>query len=315
MSPARWRWVSIAVLAVAVAAIGWALRDAGPAVRQLWQRPGGGWLLGAAVLAAGAGTLLLMGAWRAVLAGVGAPLDLPATVRIFFGALLGARVAGALGSAGASLQLGRSAGVPVRSMLTGYLVNAVVVVLSGAVIGALAAPHLLGADLVLLLAPLAVSAVFLLRPELIIALANRAARLLRREPVATASPAALRLAFLRANCAWLVGSLHLWLIAVVLGAPPAASLPICVGSFALATVAGTVAVVVPDGAGVRELVAMGALATVLPLPHAGLAVLVSRVCCVTGDMLAACGMLLLTRSSYWISDHARSPRPPDQGAP
>ncbi len=290
------RWALAAFLLAAAVVIGFGLRGAGPALEQLWRRPGGAWLLAGAVLVAGAGTLLLMGTWRAVLAGLGSPLDLRASAQIYFGALLGARVAGAVGSAGASVHLGRNAGLPVRFMLTGYLVNAVVVVLSGAVVGSLAAPHLLGGQLAVLAAPLAVTAIIVARPELIILMANRAARLLRRETVvAQAEPAALRRAFLRAGLAWLVGSLHLWLIVVLLGAPPAESLPICVGSFALATVAGTVAVVVPDGAGVRELVAMGALATLIPLPYAGVAVLVSRACCMAGDLLAGGGMLLVAR--------------------
>ncbi len=48
--------------------------------------------------------------------------------------------------------------------------------------------------------------------------------------------------------------LHLWVIAVLLGAPPLLSLPVCVGGFALATVAGSLAFVLPDGWGARELV-------------------------------------------------------------
>lgn len=295
MSRAR-RLLPIAVVVVAIVVMGYALRGAGPAIRTLWDRPGAGWMLGGAVLVAGAGTTLLLGVWRAVLAGLGSPIAFRTSVRIYFGAMIGARVAGAVGSAGASVQLGRMAGIPVPSILSGYLVNAVVVVLSGAVVGLLATPGLLGARPVLLVVPVVAGAVVVAWPRLIIAAVHRAVKVLRRGPTTVdASPPALRRAFLTAGFAWLVGSLHLWFIVLVLGAPPAESLPISVGSFALATVAGTVAVFVPDGAGVREVVAMGALATLIPLPYAGLAVLVSRTCCVAGDLLAAGCMLLLAR--------------------
>ncbi|OON32009.1 hypothetical protein BSA16_07950, partial [Micromonospora sp. Rc5] len=66
-----------------------------------------------------------------------------------------------------------------------------------------------------------------------------------------------------------------------------------VGAFALATTAGTFAIFVPDGAGVREVLVVAALSTVLPLPAAVTAAVASRVLSTLAEVLTA-GLALLT---------------------
>ncbi|GAA2837427.1 hypothetical protein GCM10020220_027940 [Nonomuraea rubra] len=56
--------------------------------------------------------------------------------------------------------------------------------------------------------------------------------------------------------------LHLWPLAIAMGAPPSRSLLLCVGAFTLATSIGIAAVFIPDGIGVREAVLTATLSVV-----------------------------------------------------
>jgi hypothetical protein len=78
-----------------------------------------------------------------------------------------------------------------------------------------------------------------------------------------------------------------WLLARDLGAEGSAVLPLAVGAFALASVAGLLALPVPAGAVVREAVLVVALSPVLPIGSALLLALVSRVLLTVGDLAAA----------------------------
>ncbi|MCD9902120.1 hypothetical protein LUR56_23845 [Streptomyces sp. MT29] len=123
-------------------------------------------------------------------------------------------------------------------------------------------------------------------------------RLARRPAQAAASsPRALRSSIGWACASWAVSGLHLWAIAVLLGAPPLLSLPVCVGGFALATVAGSLAFVLPDGWGARELVLLGPLSAVMPLSAAAAAVIASRLVCMVGEVAATGGALLWARAA------------------
>ncbi|HEX6472238.1 MAG TPA: lysylphosphatidylglycerol synthase domain-containing protein [Streptosporangiaceae bacterium] len=301
---------ALAAAFLGAAAIGMAgvLRGHARETIDLFSRSGAPLYLVPAVAASTAGLLFAMDAWRSLLAALGSPLGFRTGARIFFVSLLGSYVPGPMLGAAANVHLGRRAGVPVRRMVAAYLLNAVIVTLSAATVGLLAAPHILGTR-ALWLAPLPVVAVAVAcRPDFIIAIANRAARLLRRDPVAErAAPAGLRAAVWKDTAGWLIGGVHLWLIAVVLGARPAAALPVCVGAFALATAAGTAVLVLPDGAGVRELVATAALATVLPWPQAAAAALASRACVVVAEALALSGVLLLGRRTAENGSDGRNP--------
>jgi uncharacterized membrane protein YbhN (UPF0104 family) len=130
-------------------------------------------------------------------------------------------------------------------------------------------------------------AVTIVRPDLVNVAAARAARLLRRPAPGAVSGRQVRRATVAQALSWLFAGVHLWLLAVALGAPAAAALPLCLGAFSLATVAGLAAVVIPEGIGVREVVLMAALTTVLPLPSATLAVLASRLVFTLGEVVTA----------------------------
>jgi hypothetical protein len=94
----------------------------------------------------------------------------------------------------------------------------------------------------------------------------------------------VRRAIAAQSLSWLVSGHHLWLLAVVAGAPPGRSYLICVAGFAVATVAGILVMVAPDGIGVREAVLMVGLASVMPLPVATTVVLASRLVTALSDV-------------------------------
>ncbi len=302
--PAGWRrtrvllrrTVVLVLVGAAVYGVGSGLRGHGGELLRLALRPGALPWLGGAVLVSVAGLLIGARAWRHVVACLGSELPPALGLRIFSAALLGKYLPGPLWSAMATVQLGRAAGIPASRMVGAFLLNSVVVLITAGVAALLAAPRFLGAG-AFWLAPVALAgAAVFARPALIAELAALAAKVVRRPAVRlVVRPARLRRALLLELLSWLVSGLHLWLIARVLGVSGAAALPVCVGGFALATACGALALFAPDGAGVRELVLTGALATVMTLPQAAAATLASRICCSVTELLGTTVVLIATR--------------------
>ena len=93
---------------------------------------------------------------------------------------------------------------------------------------------------------------------------------------------------------WLISGVHLWLLAIAMSAPPARALPLCVGAFAVATVVGLLAVVMPNGIGVREAVLLAALTAVLPVPSAAVVALASRLVSTVSEVVLGGAALAVT---------------------
>lgn len=265
------------------------------------QRPG--FFAAFAVLAFGAnaaGLVATMVSWRATLAGVGENVPAPAAARIFYFGQFVKYVPGKVLGLMLSVQMGRGIGVPAARMGAAWLLALVISLLTGATVGTLAGPAVLGAGAAWLLpAALPVVAV-LVRPALVGTAAALVARLRRQPAVPTAlSGSAIRRAVLAQLVAWLVGGVHLWLLAVAMGASPVRSLPLCVGAFGLGAVAGVLAVFAPDGIGVREVVVTAALSVTLPLPVATVVVLVSRVVVALSELTTSAAGLLVTQALRW----------------
>ena len=136
----------------------------------------------------------------------------------------------------------------------------------------------------------------LLVPRVLNQLLNRGLRLLRRPPLDEpfagrdmARGVAWTLLF------WVVFGLHVWLLAVGLGADPWETLPVAIGGFAVAFSIGPLLVVLPAGAGVREAVLVVLLAGVLTTSEATAVALTSRGLLMATDGLLALGTGLLMR--------------------
>ncbi|WP_083802319.1 lysylphosphatidylglycerol synthase transmembrane domain-containing protein [Micromonospora sp. ATCC 39149] len=273
-----------------------------------------GWLL-AALLVTGVGLLCGMRAWTLTLASVGAVVPPRTGVRMFFVGFLGKFVPGRVWGLLAQLRLGDAAGVSRGRMAGTYLVNLVVVLLTGGAVGLLVAPAVLGTGtgLAWLLLPVALLVVLAIRPRVLDLLVRLAARVARRpRPAPLHRPAEVRHAIAWQSLSWVLSGVHLWIVAVLLGADAGAALPAAVGAFALATTAGTVALFVPDGAGVREVLVVAALSTVLPLPAAVTAAVASRVLSTLAEALTA-GLALLAVAASERLATSGNPATPSAG--
>jgi hypothetical protein len=310
------------LLVITAVAVAWTLRnmDWSAAAVAARDRPpafvvaviGGGLATSAAAL------LLAMTAWRGMLIGVGAPVGVVAAARIYFVGVFARFVPGKVLGFVTSVQMGRSIGITPGRIVSAWLLALAVLVQTGMTVGLLAAPATLGGSagwLALAILPLAVTMV---RPDLVNVVVARVARLLRRPAPGAVRGRPIRLATVAQTLSWLLAGVHLWLLAIALGAPPAASLPLCLGAFSLANVAGLAAVVIPEGIGVREVVLMATLSTVMPLPAATVAVLVSRLVFTVGEVVTAgVGLLaaeILRRRAAGRRAPEENPRGPEPAA-
>ncbi|MGI8535972.1 MAG: lysylphosphatidylglycerol synthase domain-containing protein [Mycobacteriales bacterium] len=267
----------------------WSLAGQAGAVRAAGRDLSAGYVAAAAVatLASLAVSLLT---WRGTLAGVGVQLPVRPAAQVFFVGQLGKYLPGSVWSVMAQMELGVAHGLSRTSVGTASLLALAVGVPGALVIGLLAVPALLSAGtgayaLVFLVLPLAVVALW---PPVLNALLARALRLLRRPPltVRLTGRVITRVALLSGLANVLLGG-QAALLALDLGARGPSVLPVAIGAFTLANVAGLLALPVPAGAGVREVVLVAGLSPVLPLPTAVVLALASRALLTAADLAVA----------------------------
>jgi len=287
----RWGFLVLALaLAVyAVVAVRDDLADAAAALP-------GARIAGAALLAvAFVGCTLL--SWRALLTDLGSRLDPRAAVAVFGISQLGKYVPGGVWNVVAAAEVGADHGVPRRRTMTATAVATGVGVVSGAVVGVIALPFVAAEALddwawALWLLP---AVVVLLLPPVLNRLLAAALRLARRPALEhPLSWGGLGAAAGWAAAGWVLAGVQVWLLATGLGmASDVRTLALAVGGYALAWMVGFLVVVVPAGAGARELVLLAVLTGVLPHAEVLLVVLVSRVLVTLADLFfAGLGALL-----------------------
>ncbi|MGW0643838.1 lysylphosphatidylglycerol synthase domain-containing protein [Streptomyces badius] len=301
--PSRWARVlrpaaALVLVAATCFAVGGSLRAAGTELADAAGRPGGALLLSAAVAANAAGLVLSMLSWRVLVVDGGSPARTSDTARIFFIGVIAKFVPGRIWGVLAHVQLGKAVGITPERMIAAFGLGLVIGMTTGATAGLLVAPAVFGAGAWVFAPLVLVAAAAVARPGWVGRLVAWTMRLTRRSAgAADSSPRALRLSIGWACASWAVSGLHLWVIAVLLGAPPLLSLPVCVGGFALATVAGSLAFVLPDGWGARELVLLAPLGAVMPLSAATAAVIASRLVCVLSEVAVTGAALAWARAA------------------
>jgi len=256
-------------------------------------------VLAGAFVAVLAGLFGNMLSWRALLAGLGSPLPLPASLRVFFLGQLGKYLPGSVWPLLAQMELAREHGVPRSRGGTVGLITVAISLLAALVLAALTLPLTSGAVLssygwAFLAVP--VVAVLLL-PPVVNRLLARMLRLARRPGLERPLPGrAVAVSLGWATLSWLCYGVHVALLAGNLGATQGgALLPLAVGGFALAWTVGFLVVLAPAGAGVREGVLVLVLAPVLDAPRALLVALASRLLMSLGDLTWAGGAAVLAR--------------------
>ncbi|MGI8678800.1 MAG: lysylphosphatidylglycerol synthase domain-containing protein [Jatrophihabitans sp.] len=242
------------------------------------------------LLAAFAGTATSLLAWRALLADEGHRLAPVAAGRIFLVGQLGKYLPGSIWSVVLQMELAKREGVPRGRAFTTSLAWVGLSMTTALTVGLFGLPVLASAhhrELWWLLAALPVLLVASI-PPVLTRLVNLVLRVFGKGKLRRA----LSWRGVLSACGWLTATwicfgLHLWLLANALGAPGVGGLVRCIGGFALAMAAGVLFVIVPSGAGVREVIIVAALAPVMSRPEAlGIAV-VSRVLFIVTDVVAA----------------------------
>ncbi|WP_405612548.1 hypothetical protein OG292_11600 [Streptomyces sp. NBC_01511] len=269
------------------------LRSGGVDAAREFARPEAIPLLLASVAANIVGLVLAVHAWRVLIPGRHEIRGLLAA-KIYFLGQLSKYVPGRVWGVITHVAHGRIAGVPGAQMTSAYLLSLGLTILTGVGVSLLAAPVALPDHWQWLGLPALFFLACVARPALVTRPVTFLARL-ARTTVEPPPDSAVRRAMLLAVASWLASGLHLWFLVLALGAPPWAGLGAAVGAFALATVVSSLALIVPDGWGVRELTITAALATVLPGGAAATAALASRLVCVVAELGSSAVVLAWAR--------------------
>jgi uncharacterized membrane protein YbhN (UPF0104 family) len=236
------------------------------------------WRLGAACAAGVLGVGLSSGIWHAMLRGIGEPLPLPVSLRIFFVGQVGKYVPGAVWPAVTQAALARDHGVAPRASVAAVTLFIWVHLITGAALG-IAVVTLTG-ELPLVVLAVVPALLALLTPSLLRWAVQHALRLGRREPLRrTPDGRHLLEACGWAALMWLAYGAHLQALTSAVDEP--IGLIHAAGVFAAGWAIGFVLLVAPAGIGARE----GAIVALLPLSAGAglLVVLLSRLILTVAD--------------------------------
>lgn len=283
------RWIRVGFVAVALGLGGYAVaRQWGDVRTHLAEL--GALTIGLSLLAVLAGLAATLQIWRVLLGALGSPLPVGAAGRIFFLGQLGKYIPGSLWPVLMQMELAQAARVPRSRTATAAALNLLASLCAGLLAAAATLPFLpTSATGNYLWAFLAVPVLLaLLHPRVVNAVVSRLLRLTGRPGLdRPLSGRAVAAAMGWALVSWVLLGIHVWLLAVRLGAPPGRGLVLAVGGFAFAWSAGFLAVVAPAGAGVRDALLVLTLAPVLGVGAATAVALVSRVLMSVGDLVLA----------------------------
>lgn len=280
----RWGFV-----AVAAALCGLEIHDQWPAVRSALGHLGVLPVVGA-LIAVLLGLAAGMQSWRVLLAALGSPLPPRAAAGVVFVGQLGKYVPGSIWPVLAQMELGRAHRVPRRRSATASALTMLLSLAAGLIAALLTLPFLAGGATAryrwaFLLAPVLLAC---LHPRVLNPVLGRLLRLARRAPLEqplTVRAVATALAWALAS--WVPYGFQVWVLAVRLGASPGRAVVLSIGGFAFAWSVGFVAVFVPAGVGVREVLLVAVLGTMLGTGDATAIALVSRLLMTAGDLCAA----------------------------
>ena len=271
------------------------------------------WLVGwwnalIAVALAAAGGLPGFFGWRILLARLGTRLAATTAIRLFFLAGLTRYLPGGVWPTVTHAALARPLGEPPARLAGALGASQGLTVVAGLGIGLLALPRLVAAHAIwwILLPILAAALVPVAAPGLLGKLLGLAQRILRRggKPVPLPGRRTLLAVTGLMAVGWLITGMHIVVLAVALGANPAGALTVGIGGFALSVVAGLFTVVMPGGLGVREVVLVLTLATLLTGPGLVTLIAISRVLTTAADLVSTAAVL------GWLAWTGRAhPRP------
>ncbi|MFB9956403.1 lysylphosphatidylglycerol synthase transmembrane domain-containing protein [Cellulomonas denverensis] len=246
------------------------------------------WAVVGAVVAIMAGLICAMLSWRAVLEGMGSPLPVRASARVYFLGQLGKYVPGSVWPIVAQAELSKAYRVPRARAAVGALTQTVIGLVVGVCVAgvtlSVSSPDVFATYWWLLL--VAVAGVIGLLPPVLNRLVALALKLTRRSPADPMTAASIGKAAAWCLGMWLFFGIHLWLLATGVSAPGDHQLfLLSTGAYALAWVVGFVIIILPAGAGAREAALVLALGSALSRENALMLAVVSRVLMLAGDAL------------------------------
>jgi len=278
--PVRWGFIIVAVgLACYGVATHWSQIRSG--LGEL-----GFWPVAAAFVSILAALLTALQMWRLLLASMGSPLPLRAAARIMLIGQIGKYLPGSIWPVLAQMELGREYRVPRSRSASASILVMLLTLISGLLIALIALPFAAGPYRWALLATPVL--LVMLYPPALNALIGWLLRLARQPPLEQRLTAgALLQAVGWAFATWLCYGLQIWILATRLGAPAGKTALVALGGFAFAWSIGFVVVFAPAGAGIRDVLLLLLLGTVLRTADAAAVVLVSRVLTTAADLLSA----------------------------
>jgi hypothetical protein len=234
-----------------------------------------------------------MRAWRAVLAGLGSALRPRDAARIYFLGQLGKYLPGAVWPALAQMELGRDYDVPRRRSVGALVIAVVTSITTGLIVAAVTVPFVAGHRYPAswwLLAPVPLLAV-LMSPRILLACLRRLPLLDLRSALPAVMPApAMVGAVAWTMLGWMCYGAHVAVLAAAF--PSAGTGPLVIaslGGYPLAWAAGMVAILLPAGAGARDVALVLTLSVVVPTNSAIAVAVVSRAVSTGCDLFLAGG--------------------------
>jgi uncharacterized membrane protein YbhN (UPF0104 family) len=235
------------------------------------------------------GLMASMLAWRALLKAVGHRLPVLTAARLYFLTQIGKYLPGSVWPVIAQIELGREEGVPPARSGVAAVLNLVVGIATGIVVGLVSLLLANGSpgDYWWLLLPLPVL-VLLVRPAVVQAVVGFGLRVLRKPaPDVQLESRGVLVASGWSVVMWICFGLQVYVLVAAFGETDA--LARSIGAYAIAWVVGFLVFFAPAGAGARELTLVVLLAPALDRPEALSVAVVSRALAVAGDLVVAMG--------------------------
>ena len=238
--------------------------------------------------------------WQTFVDEIGEPIGVRRGAQIFLVGQLGKYLPGSVWAYVLQLELGRRAGLARARIFTATVFSLAVVVVAALLTGSMAIPSLVAANPEL--APLRwlylllLVGVVCLHPAILTWAARLAFRLLKRPlPDHPVRKRAVVSSLAWALASYLVFGVHLWLLvrgtrsatADGPGALGIDSVPLVIGTMAIAMIAGLFFFLLPSGAGVREVIIVAGLGGLLGTGPAIAIAAVSRVFLTVADLVTA----------------------------
>jgi hypothetical protein len=280
------RWV---FLVAALALLAWTVRNQGSDISDRVSS-----LSIQAAVAAEAAILASLGcsvlAWRLLLASLGSRLPLAAASRIFFFGQLGKYLPGSGWTLIGHMELARDLSVPRRRAIAASVLGLALGCLTATLLGGTVMALTTRSDLAspwwfLVIPP---TLLMLVEPRILGTVLDTALRVARREPLEyRPTRRAMIAATAWSLAAWAMLGIHVWLLARDLGGSGSGLSLLVLGAYAVAWLAGFLAVFAPAGLGAREAVLTFGLTSSLSSGSAALLAVTSRLLITVADLLAA----------------------------